>query len=127
MGHRGEKKDSPSKNACRVSHTNGTVGGGHYNNRAQMVNSTISYKFQTLSLPSTDLIHRCVRTSPNDHQGLIITHAFTAPLHSLLSCTIILPSSFMECSFHTDISIQFVVFLSTSHVWDRTLWGRGSR
>ena len=36
---------------------------------------------------------RCARTSSKGRQSCVITHAFTTVLHSLLSCTIILPYS----------------------------------
>ena len=43
---------------------------------------------------------RCMRTSSKGRQGHIITHAFTTAVHSLPSCTIILPCS-------TDIPLSF--------------------
>ena len=71
---------------------------------------------------------RCTGTSSTDHQSHIISHAFTNPLHSLLSCTIIFPCFtdillYCCCKWWHEATLPV---LTCFHIWYQLLLAESS-
>ena len=115
--HIREEKYSQSEHCVSGQSLKWDLGREYNHNKVPGFTPASSYSTQSHSLLLPDMIqgpYQMCETLSKSRQGCVINHTFITALHSLLSCTIILPCSDIPLSFKTLSQCEIITNLNLS-------------